>query len=57
MWLQIISHRRSKFSQPAPRGFACSQNIATVDTRLEKTNCFVFSSLVSPVGIEPTLEG
>ena len=32
LWLQIIPPRRSEFSQPAPRGFVCSQNIAAVLT-------------------------
>src|SRR3989338_2017040 len=43
LWIKIIPRRRSKFSQPAPRGFASSQNIAAVDTKLKKSaavRCF-----------------
>jgi len=42
LWLQIISRRRLKFSQPAPRGFACSQNIAAVGTQYKKSHCWDF---------------
>ena len=54
MWLQIISRRRSKFSQPAPRDFACWQNIAAVLTaKISKNICLLFYA-VSVDGIEPS---
>ena len=36
LWLQIISRRHSKFSQPAPRGPSSFQDIAAVLTKTRK---------------------
>src|SRR3989344_2797090 len=48
LWLQIIPRRHSEFSQPAPRGFACSQNIAVVRTKRKKAPKGAFCSLCAP---------
>src|ERR1035437_5679398 len=54
LWLQIIFCRHRKFSQPVPRGFAYSQNIAAVRTAKKSAAVQIFLNAVRPVGIEPT---
>ena len=46
LWLQIIFRRRSKFSQPTPRGPASLRDIVAVGTKVKKEKQFSFFTFV-----------